>query len=174
MPYGERWRYYRKMFTRYFNQEESYKGAEKRCVNRLLVDLLESQEKFFTHLDQYVNKTLHPPQVTFTFRLPGALTLDITYGITVKPLEDPYIQLIERTNADSVSILSEHHLIDIFPSLRKLPHWMPGAGFHRKARHSNTLVKSMLETPMKATERDLVCINRYHPLTELAGADSGS
>ncbi|EIW62160.1 cytochrome P450 [Trametes versicolor FP-101664 SS1] len=69
-------------------------------------------------------------------RYAGSLTLLVVYGYRVTANDDPFLNLAE----ECVDILSNHIAsgggiwpVDIFPFLKHLPLWFPGAGFRRKA-----------------------------------------
>jgi hypothetical protein len=91
-----------------------------------------------------------------SFRLTAAITLDITYGIRVQSLKDPYVELVERAAADACETIAERRLVDIFPFLKHLPWWLPGTGFQKAAAKSRKLARRMLDEPMDATKRDIV------------------
>jgi hypothetical protein len=158
-PYGDTWRRSRKLFTRYFNQPQAYKGAETRYVNRLLVQLLDNPKDFYSHLKQYafiLTNQLKNDLSDFRISLPGAIMLETTYGINVKPLNDPYVKLAEEMLEDIFVAMAERHFVDIFPALKYVPKWFPGAGFQRFAAESRKLVERVLEEPVRLTERDMV------------------
>jgi hypothetical protein len=98
--------------------------------------------------------------------------LELTYGIQVQSLKDPYFELAESADDIACVILGKNHLVDMFPILRHVPRWMPGAGFQRYAAKARGIMQKALEEPMKATERDLVSgvvVNFY----EILGVDTG-
>jgi hypothetical protein len=82
--------------------------------------------------------------------------LETTYGMTVKPSEDPYVKLAEDMVRDIFVALGERHFVDLFPVLKYVPKWFPGAGFQRFAVESRKLVERVLEEPVRLTERDMV------------------
>lgn len=93
--------------------------------------------------------------------------MKLTYGIEVQEKDDPFVTLIEHAN-DNFSIactpgksmgrrlirrLCSHNvylglfLVDVFPALRHVPHWFPGAGFKKLARDWAEAFTSMVEVP---------------------------
>ncbi|KAH7906297.1 cytochrome P450 [Hygrophoropsis aurantiaca] len=69
-------------------------------------------------------------------RYAGSLTLLVVYGHQVKSNDDAFLKLAE----ECVSLLSNRIAsgggiwpVDIFPALKHLPTWFPGAGFKRNA-----------------------------------------
>ena len=64
----------------------------------------------------------------------GASIIDITYGIRVKPTNDPFIALAEKAlDTGNSAIKPGAFLVDSFPILKYVPEWFPGAGFQTKA-----------------------------------------
>ena len=83
--------------------------------------------------------------------------MKISYGIDVKESDDPYISLAEN----SLSGLNEAAIpgafwVDLFPILKYVPSWFPGAGFRRKAAHWRELNAITVEKPFRYVEEQLV------------------
>jgi hypothetical protein len=87
----------------------------------------------------------------------GEVIMSITYGISVKPSNDPYITTAEEgNNAVLSAIVPGAFLVDFIPWLRWVPEWVPGAGFQRKAREWKKIAEAILNKPFEATKRDMV------------------
>ncbi|KAF7796541.1 hypothetical protein EIP86_007721 [Pleurotus ostreatoroseus] len=54
------------------------------------------------------------------------VVVEIAYGHEVKSANDDYVQLAEKSN-DILADLGDTSLIDLFPALKHLPAWFPGA-----------------------------------------------
>lgn len=90
----------------------------------------------------------------------GATIMSVGYGLDVETQNDPYITTAER---------SVHHLfeaavpgaflVDSIPSLKKVPEWIPGAGFKKKAREWRVLSQKMVTLPFKAAKSNIVSIS---------------
>ena len=83
--------------------------------------------------------------------------MDIAYGIKVQERNDPYVLLAERAleGINEASILGAFW-VDIFPILRYVPSWVPGAGFQRKAARWRKINVSMCEKPFRYVKEQLV------------------
>ncbi|KIJ13210.1 hypothetical protein PAXINDRAFT_13960 [Paxillus involutus ATCC 200175] len=67
-------------------------------------------------------------------RAAGGIILKVTYGWTVADKDDYLVSLMEQSFAMAVEIMTPgRRLVDVFPLLRFIPSWLPGAGFKRKA-----------------------------------------
>ncbi|KAG6886844.1 hypothetical protein C0992_002061, partial [Termitomyces sp. T32_za158] len=66
----------------------------------------------------------------------GGLTLAVVYGYKVKSAEDKYLMMADECMmilANEIAFGSGIWLVDLFPVLKYLPGWFPGASFKRKA-----------------------------------------
>ncbi|CCM06173.1 uncharacterized protein FIBRA_08415 [Fibroporia radiculosa] len=67
--------------------------------------------------------------------LVDSIVFQITYAYNISGHDDPLVQLADRVNRDfGRPIAPAAFLVDIFPSLRHIPDWFPGAGFKAIAR----------------------------------------
>ncbi|KIJ10316.1 hypothetical protein PAXINDRAFT_172185 [Paxillus involutus ATCC 200175] len=67
-------------------------------------------------------------------RAAGGIILKVAYGWTVVDNDDYFVSLMEQSFATSVEIMKPGRwLVDVFPLLRFVPSWFPGAGFKRQA-----------------------------------------
>ena len=58
----------------------------------------------------------------------------MTYSMNVRPYNDPYIAIAEEAiKAGAELVVPGAFLVDIFPILKYVPAWFPGANFQRKA-----------------------------------------
>ena len=83
--------------------------------------------------------------------------MDIAYGIRVQKSGDPYLSLIEEaldglSQAGTVGAF----WVDLFPILKHVPSWFPGAGFQKKATHWREVNASMIEKPFRYVQEQLV------------------
>ncbi|GJE97963.1 cytochrome P450 [Phanerochaete sordida] len=143
IPYGDYWRTHRRLFNQHFRAAAipQYHYKQIKAVRRLLRSLLDSPEDF---LDQ----------IRFTS---SAVLLDIVFAFDIKP-GDYRIELVERAMAVANLIVDGGtQLVDLIPSLKHLPAWLPGAGFKRTAAEWKVHVDGMFNTPFdefKATMGD--------------------
>lgn len=83
--------------------------------------------------------------------------MDITYGIEILPENDPYVQTAEAA-LEGVQIASTPgaFLVEVFPLLKFVPAWVPGAGFQRKALHWRRLLEDVFEKPYDLLKKQIV------------------
>jgi hypothetical protein len=86
----------------------------------------------------------------------GESIMAVTYGLEVKPENDPYIEISEAVNSISAAVVPGAFLVDSVPALKYVPEWMPGAGFQKKAREWKTVILKMLEIPFAASKSIIV------------------
>lgn len=78
------------------------------------------------------------------------------YGYKVSPKNDRFQELAEEAvNGVNASAFSGA-IINIFPFLRFLPAWFPGAGFHRSAQVVKEKIDRMQDVPYKYVQDNLV------------------
>ena len=87
----------------------------------------------------------------------SATIMKIGYGISVQESDDPYISIAE----EAIKGLAEAgipgaFLVDLFPILKYVPSWFPGAGFQRKAAHWREATNTMAEKPFRHVQEQLV------------------
>ena len=83
--------------------------------------------------------------------------MSISYGIDVQESGDPFISLAEEAlEAISQAAVLGTFWVDLFPSLKYLPSWFPGAGFQKKAAHWRTLVTTMIEKPFGYVKEEMI------------------
>ena len=87
----------------------------------------------------------------------AATIMSISYGIDVKESNDPYISIAE----EALSGVAEAgvfgaFLVDIFPLLKYVPSWVPGAGFQKKAAHWKAVNMTMGGKPFHYVKEELV------------------
>ncbi|KAI0683560.1 cytochrome P450 [Earliella scabrosa] len=138
LPYSESWRLSRKMA----NQElrmgavERYRQSEQRATVQLML-------KMHQHPDQLMeNLRFHA----------GSAILSIAYDINVKSLHDPYITIAEAaTESISQSTSAGSYFVDIFPFLKHVPQWVPGARFQTQAKVWKAAIDKSRDVPYERT-----------------------
>ena len=83
--------------------------------------------------------------------------MKIVYGIAVQESDDPYITIAEEV----LSGLAEAGIpgtfwVDMFPILKYVPSWFPGAGFQKKAARWREGIMAMSENPFRHVQENLV------------------
>ena len=83
--------------------------------------------------------------------------MKISYGIDVQESDDPYISLAKIIlNGFAEAGIPGAFLVDLFPTLKYVPSWFPGAGFQKKAAYLRELSKIVIEKPFRYVEEQLV------------------
>jgi hypothetical protein len=87
----------------------------------------------------------------------AATIMKIGYGIVVQESDDPYISTAEVafTGASDAAIPGAF-LVDLFPILKYVPSWFPGAGFQKKAAIVREATNTMAEKPFRHVQEQLV------------------
>ena len=81
----------------------------------------------------------------------------MTYGINVRPYNDPNIAIAEEAIAALAELgVAGAFLVDILPILKYIPDWFPGANFHRKAAIMRTQSENIRNAPFAETKKLMV------------------
>ncbi|TFK32635.1 OrdA protein [Crucibulum laeve] len=143
IPYGERFRTYRKHFAQYIGSGNPIQNLHPlieleshKFLKRVLAD--------HTDLLQHLRK------------LAGGIILGLTYGYEVQENQDPFVNLIEHANDNfNVASVPGNFLVDFFPVLLQLPEWLPGMGFLETARKWAKDTAAMVEVPFAYTKKQI-------------------
>jgi hypothetical protein len=86
--------------------------------------------------------------------------MKIGYGIAVQESDDPYISIAEKVmNGIAQAGIPGTFLVDLFPILRYVPSWFPGAGFQKKAARWREAINTMAEKPFRHVLEQLVHVS---------------
>jgi hypothetical protein len=103
-----------------------------------------------------------------TERLAGGIILSLTYGIEVQDGDDPFVNLIENANENfNAATVPGAFMVDFFPSLSRLPEWLPGMGFMRTARKWAKDTAAMVDVPYAFTKQQIVRNPPLGPCTRI-------
>ena len=88
--------------------------------------------------------------------------MKIGYGIAVQESDDPYISIAEEV-LDGVNEagIPGTFLVDLFPVLKYIPSWFPGAGFQKKAARWKEVTHIMAEKPFSHVQEQLVQLTKF-------------
>lgn len=82
----------------------------------------------------------------------------VAYGIEVAEENDEYVTMAEEGLAAFSSLLVPgKYLVELFPTLRFLPRWLPGVRFKRDAAEARVVVHRLRDTPWERTLAAMVC-----------------
>ncbi|KAF6751633.1 cytochrome P450 [Ephemerocybe angulata] len=135
IPYGERFRTYRKMFHQVIGTNVSmsnFHPIEEQETQKFLQALLTKPEDFPSH----IRKTA------------GAIILRISHGYKIQEKDDPFVSLADKaTEQFSLSTAPGGFLVNLIPPLKHIPEWFPGAGFQRTAKAWGSTLQEMVDGP---------------------------
>ena len=97
----------------------------------------------------------------------AATIMKIGYGIAVQESDDSYISIAEEVlNGVAEVGIPGAFLVDMFPILKYIPNWFPGAGFQKKAARWRDATNTMAENPFHHVQEQLVQVQflRAHEL----------
>ena len=81
----------------------------------------------------------------------------MTYGIQVADKDDANINRAERLiHAVHELLVPGKFLVDVFPMMKHIPSWFPGATFRKKATMWKTYMRDMLDSPYQDVKTALV------------------
>ncbi|KAG1739327.1 cytochrome P450 [Suillus lakei] len=160
LPYSDRWRLHRRIFHQAFRLEAapSFRPIQMRNAHNLVLNLLASSEVYGTHLHTFSTSVI----------------MSIVYDYSTASLDDPFVALVERSLAISVSELRPEvaAVVAEFPILEKLPPWLPGASFVRGAILQRKLVPLIVDTPFEHVKKNMA--SAKCPLVSAAGTAAPS
>ncbi|KAI0696993.1 cytochrome P450 [Cerioporus squamosus] len=144
IPFCDRWSEYRRLFTYFMGTK-----AKIEAFNHVIH---EETNVFLKHL-------LTQPQdwVEHARRLAGGLVLQLAYG---NRASDPGGKELVKVVDDAMDGFSEMtkpnaFLVDVFPILRYVPAWFPGAGWKQKAKLYREYLEEMLVAPFELVKRQM-------------------
>lgn len=104
------------------------------------------KEEIKTHLNRLVKTPENHIDLFQSYA--GACFLRLVYGYKVVDEKDPFVMIVNDA-MDGFSKMTESgaFAVDIFPALRHVPKWFPGAGWKTKAAKYREEVEKMLKGP---------------------------
>ncbi|KAI0352615.1 CyP450 monooxygenase [Trametes cingulata] len=117
MPYGPWWRRHRRAFWQYFHPGvlSRYLPIQRAAAYRFLAHLLDSP----VHLKSHIRDTF------------ATTMLKVLYDIDVKDEDDEHIKMMEAAFEAIKLATPGQFAVELFPFLRHVPPWFPGAGFQK-------------------------------------------
>ncbi|KAF8799127.1 cytochrome P450 [Phlegmacium glaucopus] len=138
MVYGEPWRERRRMFQKHFHPSNTqfYRPIQREFIRKMLPHLLDAPVELLSILRHTM----------------GGMAISLSYGIQIKETNDPFVNLAEEAlkSAASAGKIGSF-LVDLFPILKYVPEFVPGAGFKKQARIWRKLQEDFRERPFLAS-----------------------
>ncbi|EJF63642.1 cytochrome P450 [Dichomitus squalens LYAD-421 SS1] len=134
--YSDKFRRQRRLMTKVLGPSAipSYYPLLELETQVLLRRILETPKGYSAHIRRYA----------------GSLTLRIVYGYRVTANDDFYLKLAEECGdilSNGIAGGGFIWLVDVFPFLKYLPTWFPGAGFKRKASKWKAKIEEFVNKP---------------------------
>ena len=82
--------------------------------------------------------------------------IKVLYNIDAKENGDELVSFVDEATSCTATLATGVHPVDIFPFLRHLPSWVPGAGFQDAFARCRAAVEHIKETPFAALKAALV------------------
>lgn len=87
----------------------------------------------------------------------GGYSISSTYGIPTQRTNDPLVHFADSVFTDLLFAGAPgSYLVNLVPSLKYVPEWVPGAGFKKVARKMREQIHKLMEEPYRATLKDIV------------------
>ncbi|EKM56473.1 uncharacterized protein PHACADRAFT_253615, partial [Phanerochaete carnosa HHB-10118-sp] len=134
-PYGERFREHRRFIARFI-------GGKAQMERHLR--LIECETKNF------LKRMLKRPEGVAgnIRRTAGAIILKLSYGYEIREDQDPLVDLVNRVMEQFTEATTPGaFLVDVFPLLRHVPAWIPGASFKVKAQQWKYTLQQVIDVP---------------------------
>ncbi|KAF5353990.1 hypothetical protein D9756_007074 [Leucocoprinus leucothites] len=142
IPYNAWWRRHRRAFHQFINSNQLpvYLPTQVKHVRAFLRRILDKPDDVFHH----------------SRHLFAALITDVAYGIQIKEENDPYIQHIEEVlTAVGEAAIPGRYLVELFPIMKHIPSWFPGAGWKRKAAYYKRMNDMVSREPYETVKQNL-------------------
>ncbi|KAH7928976.1 cytochrome P450 [Leucogyrophana mollusca] len=135
-PYGPEWRARRRLFHQAFRADAAleYRPMQLRRSRMLLLDLLESPQRYAMHIQRLTTSTV----------------MSAVYDYEMASHGDPLVAVVERAIDFGVRFLTieKSALVETFPFLLRLPTWFPGT-LKRDAKVSREYAAEMVVKPFQ-------------------------
>jgi hypothetical protein len=175
-PYGARFREYRRYIAKAIGgraQMEKHIEVIESYTKKFLQRLLSDPGHVSTHIRKYVLLSLlslsytliHSELCLPSDRTAGSIILKISHGYDIREDGDPIVQTVETALEQfSVATSPGAFLVDVFPLLRVVPGWFPGAGFQKTAQKWKHVVEQMVDLPYEFVKNSMVRVIRTQAL----------
>ncbi|KAF8842505.1 cytochrome P450 [Paxillus ammoniavirescens] len=140
-PHGERWRLRRKLFNQFFRAEAAleHRPIQLQKARQLVLNLLNDADNHRSHIQ----------------RFSAAIIMSILYDYELSPERDHFVELFERGAAIALEGLVPENsaIINTFPFVLRLPTWLPGSRFSRRAALSKECADEMVSAPFEYSRK---------------------
>ncbi|KAI0753652.1 cytochrome P450 [Fomes fomentarius] len=142
--YGHQFRDYRRLMARVLGSRKS--------VEEFMPVIEEQTSLLLLRLLKEPTSDL-PTQIR---KMTGAIVLMISYGYPSREQDDPLIKMAEEATEQAAEVAQPGaFLVDVFPFLRYVPSWMPGAAWKRKGEAYRANMDQMTDTPHRFVKEQM-------------------
>ncbi|KAI0280920.1 cytochrome P450 [Russula aff. rugulosa BPL654] len=152
-PYGEHWKAMRRVTQQSLNRTSSQAFLPSQLMDaRLLL------QQLLVRPDNYIG--------AIRYAL-GKNIIENTYGIRIPSPDSEYVKLSRETHeVIQNAVVPGSFFVDVFPPLRFVPEWFPGAGFKRLARVAKARGEHMVDGAFDAAKK---AMNSEDSMASLVG-----
>ncbi|KAI0373886.1 CyP450 monooxygenase [Pilatotrama ljubarskyi] len=142
MPYGPWWRRHRRAFWQYFHPATAvhYQSIQRASTHGFLIKLLESPGRLKNHIRWSLTATM----------------LKVLFDIDAASEDDAYIRIVETALLINARIMPGGSAVEMFPFLRYLPSWFPGAGFQNAFKQSRLANQHIKNAPFDKARESII------------------
>ncbi|KAI0640932.1 cytochrome P450 [Trametes meyenii] len=152
--YGQQFREYRRLLARVLGSRrsvEEFAPIIEIHSARLLLRLFQDPSSIADEVHRH--DVLSPWGVV---AITGAIVLMISYGYLPRERDDPLIRMVEEATKQAAEVVQPGaFLVDVFPWLRYVPSWVPGAGWKRKGETYRANMDKMSATPYQFVKNQM-------------------
>ncbi|TFK95438.1 cytochrome P450 [Pterulicium gracile] len=137
-------------FTRYGTGSRSQRKLMSKALSANAVKTYQPLIQMDTH--HFVSSLIQTPKdyQKHIRRYAGGLTLNTIYGYRITTNNDLFLELAEECVdllANEIASTGSMWMVDLFPFLKHIPEFMPGASFKRKAKVWKAKMEDFVEKP---------------------------
>ncbi|KAH7913274.1 cytochrome P450 [Hygrophoropsis aurantiaca] len=147
MPYNDLWRLHRRLFHQAFRADAapSFRPIQMRKSHQLLLNILSTPDNFAAHLQT----------------LSTSIIMAIVYDYETAASDDPIVETVKRALELVIEEIRPEvtAILSLFPILKHIPAWFPGARFKRKALLSRKYASEWKETPFQYVKSQMALEN---------------
>ncbi|KAH9885225.1 cytochrome P450 [Cubamyces lactineus] len=137
LHYGSWWRRSRRVFHDCFNAGAitQYRPVQTEAIHRFLLRLSTDPKVFPEHIKHFIASSI----------------IRVAYGVDIDKESTPYLAIAtDAMAAFAATFVPGKYLVEMFPNLRFIPWWVPGAQFKKDGRARTPLVQKLTDTPWEA------------------------
>ncbi|KIJ25480.1 hypothetical protein M422DRAFT_38684 [Sphaerobolus stellatus SS14] len=140
-PYGSSWKQHRRLVVQHLGPAlaGSLYTVQTESAYQLVKSVLDEPDSFEAHLRHAI----------------GRVILGVSYGLKLQLSNDPHVAMAEKMTRLAGEGLEPKFLVNVFPFMKYIPEWMPGAGFRRLAAAARRATQELLDAPFEATKKEI-------------------